>query len=71
LDLLHQATRAGLTELTLTVEEEMLFVKNTMEIGCGGAVISALGRLRQEDCEFKASFSYIARPCLKTKQNKI
>jgi hypothetical protein len=28
-------------------------------------VISALGRLRQEDCEFKASLSYIVRTCLK------
>ncbi|XP_073910998.1 protein WWC2 isoform X5 [Castor canadensis] len=27
-------------------------------------VIPAHGRLRQEDCEFKASLSFIARPCL-------
>jgi hypothetical protein len=28
-------------------------------------VIPALKRLRQEDSKFKASLSYIARPCLK------
>jgi hypothetical protein len=26
---------------------------------------AAFRRLRQEDCEFKANMSYIARPCLK------
>jgi hypothetical protein len=33
-------------------------------------VISALGRLRQKDYEFKASWGSIARPCLKNK-NKL
>jgi hypothetical protein len=28
-------------------------------------VILALGRLKQEDCKFKASLGYIARTCLK------
>jgi hypothetical protein len=28
-------------------------------------VIPALGRLKQEDHEFKANLVYIARPCLK------
>jgi hypothetical protein len=32
-------------------------------------VISALGRLRQEDCKCEASLCYIGRPCFKT--NKI
>jgi hypothetical protein len=30
-------------------------------------VIPPPGRLKQEDCKFKASPGYIARPCLKTK----
>jgi hypothetical protein len=30
-------------------------------------VISALGRWRQEDCEFKTSLEYIMRPCLSGK----
>jgi hypothetical protein len=33
-------------------------------------VISALGRLRQEDCKFKANLGYIVRPCLKTKHQE-
>jgi hypothetical protein len=28
-------------------------------------IIPALGRWRQEDCEFKSSLSYIARACVK------
>jgi hypothetical protein len=30
-------------------------------------IVSAFGRLRQEDSEFEASQSYIARRCLKIK----
>jgi hypothetical protein len=33
-------------------------------------VISALRRLRQEDCEFKASLGYIAIPNLENKNEK-
>jgi hypothetical protein len=29
-------------------------------------VTPALGRLKQEDCEFQAILGYTARPCLKT-----
>jgi hypothetical protein len=32
-------------------------------------VIPALGRLRQENCEFEASLDYAARLSQKTKQN--
>jgi hypothetical protein len=32
-------------------------------------VIPAFGRLRQEDCEFEVSLSYITRHCLKKKKN--
>jgi hypothetical protein len=33
-------------------------------------VIPALGRLRHEDHDFKASLSYIVRPCLRKKKPK-
>jgi hypothetical protein len=33
-------------------------------------IISALWRLKQENHEFKASLGYIARPCLKIKQQQ-
>jgi hypothetical protein len=29
-------------------------------------IISALGRLKQEDCEFEGSLGYMAKPCLNT-----
>jgi hypothetical protein len=32
--------------------------------------IPVLGRLRQEDLEFKANLSHTARPCLKNKRTK-
>jgi hypothetical protein len=32
--------------------------------------ISALGRLRQVDCKFKASLDYVVRPCLKIKNKQ-
>jgi hypothetical protein len=34
------------------------------------AVIPALEKLRQEDCEFETNLGYRARPCLRKKQNK-
>jgi hypothetical protein len=34
-------------------------------------IISALGRLRQNDCKFKASLAYLGRPCLKKKRANI
>jgi hypothetical protein len=40
-------------------------VKYWLWLGCGGAVIPALGRLRKEDVEFKVSLGYLGRPCLK------
>jgi hypothetical protein len=33
-------------------------------------VIPACGKLRQEDCEFEASLSSIARACLKKKKKE-
>jgi hypothetical protein len=33
-------------------------------------VISALGRLKQEDHEFEASVGYVVKPCLKQEQQK-
>jgi hypothetical protein len=33
-------------------------------------VISALGRLRQEDGKFEANLGYVARSCFKTKKQK-
>jgi hypothetical protein len=34
-------------------------------------VIPALRRLRQENCEFKSSLGYIARPCLKKPKTRV
>jgi hypothetical protein len=34
-------------------------------------VILALQRMRQEDCEFKVSLNYTARPCLKNRTKQI
>jgi hypothetical protein len=34
------------------------------------SVISALERLKQEDCGFKPRLGYIVRPCLKTLKSK-
>jgi hypothetical protein len=43
-----------------------LHCKETMtEARWGMCIISALGRQKEEDCEFKARLSYIVRPCLK------
>jgi hypothetical protein len=36
----------------------------------GTPVISALGRLRQEDCKFKASLSHTVRPYLKRRKKE-
>jgi hypothetical protein len=33
-------------------------------------VISALGKLKQEDNDFEVSLSYIVKPCLNNKTNK-
>jgi hypothetical protein len=44
----------------------------TAGASCGGAsLISALGRLREENCMFKASLGYLATSCLRmSKTNK-
>jgi hypothetical protein len=32
------------------------------------SIITVVGRLRQRDCEFKASLDYIVRPCLERRK---
>jgi hypothetical protein len=43
--------------------------KTRCQAGWCTSVIPALERLRQEDCDLKASQGNIARPCLKNKTN--
>jgi hypothetical protein len=43
--------------------------KKTGQVWCT-PVIPALGRLRQEDCEFEASLDCMARPVSKKQQKK-
>jgi hypothetical protein len=42
-----------------------------MQAGCDGAVIPALGRLRQEAHKFEVSLAYLMSPCLKKNKNKL
>jgi hypothetical protein len=48
--------------------EDCVLVSKEVRPRCGGAVIRALGRLRQKDGEFEASLGYVAKPYFQKKE---